>query len=97
MTTYVYNEHDENQVLTMRNKLKKKKRKSNRNESENHLERNKKTESSADLVSLYCIIWCDFLLFAIGRMADGFPELPSQGWTSAFSVCRIGKVPAVVF
>ena len=27
MTTYVYNEHDENQVLTMRNKLKKKKRK----------------------------------------------------------------------
>ena len=28
MTTYVYNEHDENQVLTMRNKLKKKKRKS---------------------------------------------------------------------
>ena len=25
MTTYVYNEHDENQVLTMRNKLKKKK------------------------------------------------------------------------
>jgi hypothetical protein len=23
MTTYVYNEHDENQVLTMRNKLKK--------------------------------------------------------------------------
>ena len=24
MTTYVYNEHDENQVLTMRNKLKKK-------------------------------------------------------------------------
>lgn len=27
MTTYVYNEHDENQVLTMRNKLKKKKEK----------------------------------------------------------------------
>ena len=27
MTTYVYNEHDENQVLTIRNKLKKKKRK----------------------------------------------------------------------
>ena len=27
MTTYVYNEHDEKQVLTMRNKLKKKKRK----------------------------------------------------------------------
>ena len=25
MTTYVYNEHDENQVLTIRNKLKKKK------------------------------------------------------------------------
>ncbi len=29
MTTYVYNEHDENQVLTMRNKLKKKKEKKN--------------------------------------------------------------------
>lgn len=27
MTTYVYNEHDENQVLTMRNKLKKEKKK----------------------------------------------------------------------
>ena len=27
MTTYVYNEHDENQVLTIRNKLKKKKKK----------------------------------------------------------------------
>lgn len=29
MTTYVYNEHDENQVLTMRNKLKRKKKKKN--------------------------------------------------------------------
>lgn len=27
MTTYVYNEHDENQVLTMRNKIKKEKKK----------------------------------------------------------------------
>ena len=26
MTTYVYNEHDENQVLTMRNKLKEKRK-----------------------------------------------------------------------
>ena len=38
MTTYVYNEHDENQVLTMRNKLKKKKRKRRIKNSERYSE-----------------------------------------------------------
>ena len=40
-------------------------------------------------IVLYGVIFC---YLPLGGWLMAF-----QGWTSAFSVCRIGKVPAVVF